>query len=323
MATHSAPSRAGRSQPWWATALTAGLLAIGFRRTERKPKAKSIEKKAERGWREIARVLYGNVSEHRVTAIAAGVTYFALLAMFPFIAAIVAIYGLFGDPAAVGAQLDQLSSFLPGGALDVVGDQLKRAASGGKATLSLAFLVSVAISLWSANAGMKALFDALNIVYGAKETRGFVALNAVSLTFTLGAIVFMLLAIGVLVVVPAVMKYIGLETSTEWIVSVVRWPLLLGGIVLGLSFIYRFGPNRENAQWHWITVGSAATSLTWIFFSMLFSYYAANFGSYNKTYGSLGAMVGFMTWMWLSAIVVLAGAEIDAVLERVDRGTAK
>jgi membrane protein len=170
---------------------------------------------------------------------------------------------------------------------------------------------------------MKALFDALNIVYGAKETRGFVALNAVSLTFTLGAIVFMLLAIGVLVVVPAVMKYIGLETSTEWIVSVVRWPLLLGGIVLGLSFIYRFGPNRENAQWHWITVGSAATSLTWIFFSMLFSYYAANFGSYNKTYGSLGAMVGFMTWMWLSAIVVLAGAEIDAVLERVDRGTAK
>jgi len=125
--------------------LTAGLLAIGFRRTERKPKAKSIEKKAERGWREIARVLYGNVSEHRVTAIAAGVTYFALLAMFPFIAAIVAIYGLFGDPAAVGAQLDQLSSFLPGGALDVVGDQLKRAASGGKATLSLAFLVSVAI----------------------------------------------------------------------------------------------------------------------------------------------------------------------------------
>jgi len=235
----------------------------------------------------------------------------------------VAIYGLFGDPAAVGAQLDQLSSFLPGGALDVVGDQLKRAASGGKATLSLAFLVSVAISLWSANAGMKALFDALNIVYGAKETRGFVALNAVSLTFTLGAIVFMLLAIGVLVVVPAVMKYIGLETSTEWIVSVVRWPLLLGGIVLGLSFIYRFGPNRENAQWHWITVGSAATSLTWIFFSMLFSYYAANFGSYNKTYGSLGAMVGFMTWMWLSAIVVLAGAEIDAVLERVDRGTAK
>ena len=200
---------------------------------------------------------------------------------------------------------------------------MKRAASGGKATLSFAFLISVAISLWSANAGMKALFDALNIVYAAKETRGFVALNAVSLTFTLGAVVFMLLAIGVLVVAPAVMKYIGLETSTEWIVSVVRWPLLLGGIVLGLSFIYRFGPNRENAQWHWITVGSAATSLTWIFFSMLFSYYAANFGSYNKTYGSLGAMVGFMTWMWLSAIVVLAGAEIDAVLERVDRGTAK
>src|SRR5690242_16069280 len=182
-----ARSTQARRQPWWATALTATLLVGGFRRRpQRHPENDSTQTKVDRGWREVMRILYGHVSEHRVTAIAAGVTYFALLAMFPFIAAIVAIYGLFGDPAAVGAQLDQLSSFLPGGALDVVGDQLKRAASGGKATLSLAFLVSVAISLWSANAGMKALFDALNIVYGAKETRGFVALNAVSLTFTLG-----------------------------------------------------------------------------------------------------------------------------------------
>jgi membrane protein len=321
--THNASSRAGK-QPWWATALTAGLLAIGFRRRRgRRPKAETTEKKVKRGWRETARVLYGDVSEHRVTAIAAGVTYFALLAMFPFIAAIVAIYGLFGDTAALGAHLDQLSYFFPGGAIDVIGDQLKRAASGGKATLSFAFLISVALSLWSANAGMKALFDALNIVYAAKETRGFITLNAVSLTFTIGAVVFLLLAIGGLVVLPTAMKYIGLESATEWIVIVVRWPLLLMGVILGLALIYRFGPNRENAQWHWITVGSATTSLTWIVFSMLFSYYAANFGSYDKTYGSLGAMVGFMTWMWLSAMVVLAGAEIDAVLERLDRGTAK
>ena len=269
------------------------------------------------------RILYGHVSEHRLTAIAAGVTYFALLAMFPFIGAIVAVYGLFGDTAALGAHLDQLASFLPGGAIEIVGDQLKRAAEGGRTTLGFAFLVSVAISLWSANAGVKALFDALNIVYDAKETRGFITLNAVSLAFTAGAVVFLLLAISLIVVLPNVLGSLGLQAATEWIVVIVRWPLLLAGIVVALAFIYRFGPCRENAQWHWITVGSAVTSLVWIAFSIAFSYYAANFGSYNKTYGSLGAMIGFMTWMWLSVMVVLAGAEIDAVLERADRGTAK
>jgi membrane protein len=315
--------RAGR-QPLWATALTAGLLAIGFsRRAPIETKKAKIEKKVERGWREVARILYGNVSEHRITAIAAGVTYFALLAMFPFVAAIVSIYGLFGDMSALALYLNQLSAFLPGGAIEIVGDQLKRVASGGKTTLSFAFLVSVIISLWSANAGMKALFDALNIVYGARETRGFVTLNAISMSFTVGAIGFLLLALSLVVVLPSAMKFIGLEAATAWILTIVRWPLLLGGIILGLAFIYRFGPNRDHAQWHWITVGSATASLTWIAFSVAFSYYAANFGSYNQTYGSLGAMVGFMTWMWLSALVILGGAEIDAVLERADRGTAK
>jgi membrane protein len=316
-------TQAGR-QPWWATALTATLLAGGFRhRPDRHPEKTSTEKKVDRGWREVMRILYGHVSEHRLTAIAAGVTYFALLAMFPFIGAIVAVYGLFGDTGALGTHLDQLASFLPGGAIEIVGDQLKRAAEGGKTTLGFAFLASVAISLWSANAGVKALFDALNIVYDANETRGFITLNAVSLAFTAGAVVFLLLAISLIVVLPNALGSFGLQSATEWIVVIVRWPLLLAGIVLALAVIYRFGPCRENAQWHWITVGSAVTSLVWIVFSMAFSYYVANFGSYNKTYGSLGAMIGFMTWMWLSVLVVLAGAEIDAVLERADRGTAK
>jgi membrane protein len=316
-------THAGR-QPWWATALTATLIAVGFRRRpDRHPKKASTEKKVDRGWREVMRILYGHVTEHRLTAIAAGVTYFALLAMFPFIGAIVAVYGLFSDTAALGAHLDQLASFLPGGAIEIVGDQLKRAAQGGKTTLGFAFLVSIAMSLWSANAGVKALFDALNIVYDAKETRGFITLNAVSLTFTAGAVVFLLLAISIIVVMPNVLGSLGLQTATEWIVVIVRWPFLLAGLVLALAFTYRFGPCRDNAQWHWITIGSAVTSLVWIAFSMAFSYYAANFGSYNRTYGSLGATIGFMTWMWLSVMVVLAGAEIDAVLERADRGTAK
>jgi membrane protein len=312
-----------RREPLWVTALAAALLVTKvWHRAKHRPENPS-EDKIEGGWREVLKILYGHVSEHRLTAIAAGVTYFALLAIFPFVGAIVAVYGLFGDAAALGTYLDQLSSVLPGGAIEVIGDQLRRAAAGGRGTLSFAFVASVVISLWSANAGVKALFDALNIVYDAKETRGFIALNAVSLAFTIGAAVFLLLGLALIVVLPNILGHIGLAATTEWTISIIRWPLLLAGLTLGLALIYRFGPCRENAQWHWITVGGAVTSILWIVFSILFSFYAANFGSYNKTYGSLGAMIGFMTWMWLSAMVVLGGAEIDAVLERADRGTAK
>jgi membrane protein len=314
-----------RQQPWWATALTVGLLITRFgrRRSPSRPKNDSTRKKVERGWREVLRILYGNISEHRLTAIAGGVTYFALLAMFPFVGVIVAIYGLFGDTAALDAHIDQFSSILPGGAIEIIGEQLKRAAQGGTTTLGFAFVVSLGISLWSSNAGIKALFDALNIVYSAKETRGFIRLNAVSLAFTVGAIIFLLLSISVVVLLPRVVGPLGVGAATEWIVTLIRWPLLLAAIITGLALIYRFGPCRENAQWHWITVGSAVASLLWITFSIAFSYYAANFGSYDKTYGSLGAMIGFLTWMWLSSMVVLAGAEIDVVLERADRGIAK
>jgi membrane protein len=314
-------TQAGR-QTWWATALTATLLAAGFRRRrDRHPEKTSTEKNIDRGWREVMRILYGHVSEHRLTAIAAGVTYFALLAMFPYIGAIVAVYGLFGDTAALGSHLDQLASFLPGGAIEIVGDQLKRAAEGGKTTLGFAFLASVAISLWSANAGVKALFDALNIVYDAKETRASSPStrshwplprgrsSSFSLRFPSSSSCRTLSALSA--------ERHGMDRCHRAVAPPAA------GIVLALAVIYRFGPCRENAQWHWITVGSAVTSLVWIIFSMAFSYYAANFGSYNKTYGSLGAMIGFMTWMWLSVLVVLPGAEIDAVLERADRGTAK
>jgi membrane protein len=287
------------------------------------PRRQSAEKKVERGWRQVLVILYGNLSEHRLTAIAGGVTYFTLLAVFPFIGAIVAIYGLFGDTGSLSAHLDQLSSILPGGALDVIGDQLKRVAQGGQSTLGLAFLGGLLISLWSANAGIKALFDALNIVYGAKEKRGFIKLNAVSLSFTMGAIVFLVLTIGLLVALPAALSYFGPGAALERIVTIARWPLLLLAITFALSVIYRFGPSRDNAQWHWITVGSAIAAIIWVASSAAFSYYAANFGSYNQTYGSLGAIIGFMTWLWLSVLVILGGAEIDAILERADRGTAK
>ena len=170
---------------------------------------------------------------------------------------------------------------------------------------------------------MKALFDALNIVYGATKSRGLIKLNAVSLTFTAGGLLVLALAIGAIAILPIALNYIGLGSVGDQVLRIGRWPVLYFIIVLALAVIYRFGPDRQHAQWHWITWGSATAAVFWIIVSILFSWYATNFGSYNKTYGSLGAVVGFMTWIWISCMVILGGAEIDAVMERLNRGSAK
>lgn len=275
-----------------------------------------------RSARDVASHIWTNIGCHRVLAIAAGVTFYALLAIFPAIAAIVALYGLFADTHTIVTQLNSMAGVLPGGAIDVIGDQVGRIVSRPSSSLGFTFIVSLLISLWSANAGMKAMFDALNVVYNAEERRSFIKLNAVSVAFTLAAIALLLAAMASVVVVPIVLNALPMESLIAPALGYTRWPLLLILIGLGLSVIYRFGPDREHAQWRWISWGSALAAIAWLAASLLFSWYAANFGSYNETYGSLGAVIGFMTWMWLSGIVVLLGAEIDAVMERWDRGSA-
>jgi membrane protein len=324
-------SRAHGNRRLWSGLLGGVLLVAGFRRRSAQApppqvpdfRRSRVSTTPRRAWKEIARRFYLAIGEHRVVSIAAGVTFFALLAIFPAVAALVSVYGLFSEPSTIRAHLNDLSAFLPGGAIEIIGDQLERVASGGKSTLGATFLFTLALSLWSANAGMKALFDALNIVYDAKERRGLIKLNAISLTFTISALLALLVAIAVVVVLPVALNYVGLETIGSSIVMLVRWPVLYAMVVLALDFTYRFGPDRESVQWHWITWGSGLAALFWIIASILFSWYAANFASYNKTYGSLGAAVGFMTWIWISCMVILAGAEVDAVLERLDRGAAK
>jgi len=275
-----------------------------------------------RSARDVASHIWTNIGCHRVLAIAAGVTFYALLAIFPAIAAIVALYGLFADTHTIVTQVNSMAGVLPGGAIAVIGDQVGRIVSRPSSSLGFTFIVSLLISLWSANAGMKAMFDALNVVYNAEERRSFIKLNAVSVVFTLAAIALLLAAMASVVVVPIVLNALPMESLIAPALGYTRWPLLLILIGLGLSVIYRFGPDREHAQWRWISWGSTLAAIAWLAASLLFSWYAANFGSYNETYGSLGAVIGFMTWMWLSGIVVLLGAEIDAVMERWDRGSA-
>jgi len=268
-----------------------------------------------KGWKDILWHVYHNVPEHRVLSIAAGVTFYVLLAIFPAMAALVAIYGLIADPATVGQHLNDLSSVLPGGATEVIGDQLQRLTAQPPSKLGFALFFGLLISLWSANAGMKALIDALNVVYGEKERRSFIKLNAVSFAFTIAALLFMIIALAAIAVLPVAMGYIGLSGVTEWLVAIGKWPILLVAVAVAIALIYRYGPSREKPQWRWVTWGSAFAAIAWLVVSILFSWYAANFGSYNKTYGSLGAAIGFMTWIWLSSIVVLIGAELDAEME--------
>src|SRR3954466_14815671 len=268
-----------------------------------------------KGWKDIFWRVYEEVNKDRILAVAAGVTFYGLLALFPALAALVSIYSLFTDPATIQDHLNLLSGVLPGGALDIIGEQVKRITSKGSGTLGFTFFSGLAISLWSANAGVKAMFDALNVAYGEEEKRGFIALNLLSLAFTLGMILFVLVAIGAIVVVPILLNFIGLGKVTEWIISLARWPLLLGAIVLVLAVLYRYAPSRDTAQWRWITPGSLMAAVVWVAASMLFSWYVTNFGNYNETYGSLGAVIGFMTWMWLSTTVVLVGAELNAEIE--------
>ena len=316
--------------PWWVSAAGAALLAIGFRLGQHammKPPARDdtvgeparpagMRARERRGWKDILWGVYENIGRHRVVAMAASVTFYSILALFPAIAALVSLYGLFSDPGTIASHLDMLAGVLPGGAVQVIGDELKRVVGQRNDALGLAFVIGLATALWSANAGIKALFDALNLVHDEEEKRSFIVLNAVSLTFTAAAIGFVILALGVVVVVPVVLDLLGIRTGADQIIQWLRWPALLLVVMFGLSLLYRFGPSCSEARWRWITWGSATAAVLWLLASVLFSWYAANFGSYNKTYGTLGAIIGFMVWIWISTIVILLGAEIDAELER-------
>ena len=293
----------------------AGRTSAGAARGELDSHHENPKAIGPKGWKDIVLRVYRDIGKHRLLALAAGVTFYSILAIFPAIAALVGVYGLFADPTTISTHLDSVSDLLPGGAIDVIKDQMTRIASHGKSTSGLTFLMGLAVSLWSANAGLKALFDALNLVHGEEEKRGFIKLNLVSLTFTILAIVFAIFALAAVVVAPVALNLAGFGRATEMLVEFGRWPVLFFVVALVLALIYRHGPCRPNPRWKWITWGSALASLAWIALSVIFSWYAANFGSYNETYGSLGAIMGFMVWLWLSTIVVLLGTEIDAVME--------
>jgi membrane protein len=267
------------------------------------------------GWKDILWRTYARASEDRLLATAAGVVFFGLLAVFPAITALVSCYGLFANPSTIGANLQTLSLMLPEGSFQVVQDQIARVLAKGNTSLGLTFLFGLGFAIWSANAGVKAVIDALNVVYEEREKRSFVKLNLLSLAFTVSGIAALLLMAGAVVAFPLALNHLGLGPESQMIVSLARWPLLFIILLIALGVLYRFGPSRRAARWEWLSVGTLTAALLWIIGSALLSWYLSNFGNYNATYGSLGAAIGLMMWMWMSAIIVLFGAELNSEIE--------
>jgi membrane protein len=267
------------------------------------------------GWKDTAMRVWQSLGDDHISLVAAGTAFFGLLAIFPALTAFVSVYGLVADPATVQSQVAALRGVAPAEAIEIVETQLTRIVEQSGTTHGLTFIIGLATALWSANAGMKSLFEAMNVAYDEDEERGFLRLNLVSMALTVGAIIVLVLFLGAIAVVPAVIAMMGLDGAVGWLVALLPWPviLILGGAALAV--LYRVGPSREPAQWKWVTPGSAVAAIGLIVASILLSFYFANFANYNETYGSLGAVIGLMVWFWISAMVVLIGAEVNAELE--------
>jgi membrane protein len=293
-------------------------MRVQERRAREDGRGRSARKPADipaKGWKDILYRVKDEIANDRIGTVAAGTTFFILLSLFPALGALVSLYGLIADPATINDHVRDLQGYVPAAALDLVQQELTRLAQSQTDALGTGFAVGLGFALWSANSGVKALFEALNVAYGETEKRGFLRLLAVTFAFTLGGIAFFILVLNVVIGVPLVLKLLYLGPVGDLLVSVLPALALLGVAVFGLAVLYRYGPSRTRAQWRWITPGSLAAAVIWLLGSALFSWYLANFADYSATYGSLGAVVGVMMWIYLSLWIVLVGAELNAEIE--------
>jgi membrane protein len=266
------------------------------------------------GWKDIAWRTYHEYGRTRLPALSGGVTFYLLLASFPAIAAFVSLYGLFSDVDTAEQQFLQLSRVFPSDAVNLIGDQMVRIAAQRHGTLGVAFIVSAAVSLWSANAGMKALFDAVNLAYNEHENRPFLLMTAITYAATLSAIAFIVTSAVAALAVPDAVGRLGFHDIAPWW-DPLRWLGILAMATLAFTLAYRFGPNRRPAKWRWLIGGALFAAVAWMAGSLGFSWYLNTFTHLGVTYGSLGAMIGFMLWMWFSVMIVLLGAELNSEIE--------
>jgi len=246
------------------------------------------------GWKDILARTFERINEDRILATAAGVVFYGLLAIFPAITALVSSYGLYADPSTIAGNLQSLALMLPDGSFAIVQDQIGRVLGKETTTLGTTFVLGLLIAIWSANAGMKAIFDALNIIYDEQEKRGLIRLNVVSLFCTVCALAGIGVAFALVVIFPLILSALGASSVDAPMIAFLRWPLMFVLILIALAVLYRYGPSRRIAKWRWISVGSVFAGLVWLAASSLFSWYLGNFANYNATYGALGAVAGLM-----------------------------
>ncbi|MBW6424833.1 YihY/virulence factor BrkB family protein [Rhizobium sp. XQZ8] len=259
--------------------------------------------------------LVEEVSQDRVMLIAAGVTFYLLLALFPGLTALVSIYGLIADPMTISDHLAKLSGLLPPGAFDIICEQIKSLARRSDGTLGVTFFVGLSVALWSAHSGVLSIFDAMNVAYDEEEKRSFIRLNLIGLAFTLCFVVAAVALVALVAVLPALLSYLWLNQFQEQMALILRWPLLLSIVIAAVMTVYRVAPSREPAHLRWLTWGAALAICVWFVMSLAFSFYLTHFADYNATYGTLGALIGFLVWTWISVAILIVGAELNAELE--------
>ena len=269
-----------------------------------------------RGWFAVLKRVKAEVKEDNVPLLAAGVAFYAMLAIFPAIIAVITVYGMVADPAQVESQVSELAKSLPAGADQLLVDQLTNVVNAGRQSLSIGLALSLLALLWSVSSGVQGLVKSLNMIYDERESRGFVKLRGLSLLLTLGAIVVAVIALALIAVFPSFVESLGLGQAGELAASIGRWVLLAALMLVALGVVYRLAPDRANPRWRWVSWGAVVALVLWLLGSVGFSWYVDNFGKYNQTYGALAAVIILLLWLFLSAFSILLGAEFDAETER-------
>ena len=267
------------------------------------------------GWKQVLLRTKQQIKEDNIPLLAAGVAFYAFLALFPALIAAVTVYGLVADPAQVEEQVATISETLPQDAASLIGNQLRDIANNSSGALGWGLLASLAGALFSASGGVQNLIKAVNIAYDEEETRGFFKLRGLALLLTLGAVVFVVVAVGLIAVLPVVLDSAGLGGAARVGVQVVRWVGLVAFVLVALAIVYRYAPDRDNPKFRWVGLGSLVATVLWVLGSLAFSLYVSNFGSYGKTYGALAGVVVLLLWLWLTSLIVLIGAEINSETE--------
>lgn len=271
---------------------------------------------SKREWKEILIGTKNQIDRDNLSIVAAGVAFYMLLSVFPAIGALVAIYGIVADPAHIEQQADAMARVVPEQAMGILKTQLSRVATSGQSgALGFGALLGIVVAVWSAARGIKAVIIGLNIVYNIEDHRGIIKLNAVALMLTFGAILFVIVSLGFIVAIPILLNLLGLPSPISIGITLLRWPLLAAFIIIGVALLYRYAPNRERPEFRLISWGSVVSTLLWIAASALFSFYVSHFGSFNETYGSIGAVIILLMWFYITAFVILLGAELDAEMQ--------